>query len=346
MPARSRWDSACGEHGRPDLGPRRADRRRGSGSRLRVSHVAPARRFARSKEQTPGPRAPSEQTVLPHRRGLLPDGRADPHDPRRGARGACRSPRAHILPARQTHPPGAPTSWCRSTTGSAPRRVVALHGRRPPAVARDGDVLVLGAGVTYTPADGARPVATLPGAGPGRPHGRLAPDPQRRHARRQRRHRITRRRHAARPRCARRGRRAGQRRVTARRPAADRRVPDRRRSDEPPTGRAHRRGARPRARGPQEYLKVGVRNAMVIAVARASPLVVDRAPSASRLGSVGPTAAAGPEAEAWLAGRFEWEADHVRRHPHAARVRPGAPPRPRPIDDHRSTPTTAVTRSR
>ncbi len=97
-------------------------------------------------------------------------------------------------------------------------------------------------------------------------------------------------------------------------------------------------------RGGQDYLKVGVRNAMVIAVASLA-MVVD-APNARigiGLGSVGPVPLRVVEAEAWLASRVDWpsmrligadgsgEAETVGRL--AALVRGAA----RPIDDHRST---------
>lgn len=63
----------------------------------------------------------------------------------------------------------------------------------------------------------------------------------------------------------------------------------------------------PVVRGFQGYAKVGVRNAMVIAVA--STCVVldqDRETAAVALGSVGPTILRCPEAEALLAGSLDW----------------------------------------
>jgi len=87
----------------------------------------------------------------------------------------------------------------------------------------------------------------------------------------------------------------------------------------------------PVARGPQEYLKVGVRNAMVIAVASVA-LVVDRDAHTVGvgLGSVGPTALAAPDACSWLGTQSDWRGDDV-AHEFAARVADAA----RPIDDHR-----------
>ena len=75
---------------------------------------------------------------------------------------------------------------------------------RSPSCGRSGatgDVLVLGAGLTYT--ELMEPDARGGGAGPGpgRPHRRIAADPQRRHHRRQPRHRVAGRRHAARARA-------------------------------------------------------------------------------------------------------------------------------------------------
>jgi CO/xanthine dehydrogenase FAD-binding subunit len=90
--------------------------------------------------------------------------------------------------------------------------------------------------------------------------------------------------------------------------------------------------------GPQEYLKIGTRNAMVIAVADLA-LVVDRPARAVRcaLGSVGPTVLRARDAEAWVAARVDWDTgqlvdEHVAGE-FGARVAAAA----RPIDDHRST---------
>jgi CO/xanthine dehydrogenase FAD-binding subunit len=91
--------------------------------------------------------------------------------------------------------------------------------------------------------------------------------------------------------------------------------------------------------GPQDYLKVGVRNAMVIAVASLA-LAVDL--EARRvgigLGSVGPTPLAAPEACSWVASRARWRSDGVEVGAEdvvefGERVAGAA----RPIDDHRGT---------
>jgi CO/xanthine dehydrogenase FAD-binding subunit len=84
--------------------------------------------------------------------------------------------------------------------------------------------------------------------------------------------------------------------------------------------------------GPQEYLKVGVRNAMVIAVASVAVVVdAETRRVGVGLGSVGPTALAAPDACDWLATQDDWrdQAVVVR---FARRVADAA----RPIDDHRS----------
>lgn len=105
----------------------------------------------------------------------------------------------------------------------------------------------------------------------------------------------------------------------------------------------------PAARGPQEFLKVGTRNAMVIAVASAG-LVIDTEERALRctLGSVGPVPMRCHEAEAYIDGELDWAAGA----PPQLRASGGAPLDPdvviahfgelcaaaaRPIDDHRST---------
>lgn len=95
----------------------------------------------------------------------------------------------------------------------------------------------------------------------------------------------------------------------------------------------------PAAFGTQEFLKVGTRNAMVIAVASVA-LVVDWEGRSVRcaLGSVGPTVLRAAEAEALVAGLLDWPARRLARREgsldeFAALVRAAA----RPIDDHRST---------
>jgi CO/xanthine dehydrogenase FAD-binding subunit len=98
----------------------------------------------------------------------------------------------------------------------------------------------------------------------------------------------------------------------------------------------------PRWRGPQDYLKVGVRNAMVIAVASlAFAIDFDRRRVGIGLGSVGPTPLAAPAAAEWLTGRLDWNRGGIELRDPAdieqfGRVVAQAA---QPIDDHRSTAT-------
>jgi len=92
------------------------------------------------------------------------------------------------------------------------------------------------------------------------------------------------------------------------------------------------------AAGPQEFLKVGTRNAMVIAVASAA-VVVDRRARSVRvgLGSVGPTPLRAPAAEALAAGSVDWDRqtiDDAAVFEQFGRLVSDAA---RPIDDHRSS---------
>jgi CO/xanthine dehydrogenase FAD-binding subunit len=89
--------------------------------------------------------------------------------------------------------------------------------------------------------------------------------------------------------------------------------------------------------GPQEFLKVGTRNAMVISICCAA-LAVDRASRSVRigLGAVAPTPVRAPEAEQYIAGEIDW--DSLTAPPEAVArfgelVRAAA----RPITDHRSS---------
>ncbi|HEY6746432.1 MAG TPA: FAD binding domain-containing protein [Mycobacteriales bacterium] len=93
----------------------------------------------------------------------------------------------------------------------------------------------------------------------------------------------------------------------------------------------------PRLAGPQEFLKVGTRNAMVISICCAA-LLVDPAGRTVRigLGSVAPTPVRAPDAESWIAGQIDWAALSA---PPAAVARFGELVRDavRPISDHRGT---------
>jgi CO/xanthine dehydrogenase FAD-binding subunit len=93
----------------------------------------------------------------------------------------------------------------------------------------------------------------------------------------------------------------------------------------------------PRIDGPQQFLKVGTRNAMVISVACCA-LVVDPESRTVRcgLGSVAPTPVRAPDAERFIEGEIDWAS--LRASPEAVArfgelVRAAA----RPITDHRST---------
>jgi CO/xanthine dehydrogenase FAD-binding subunit len=94
----------------------------------------------------------------------------------------------------------------------------------------------------------------------------------------------------------------------------------------------------PVLRGPQDYLKVGVRNAMVIAVASVALVVdLDRRELAVGLGAVGPVPLGAPDACRWLAHRLHWDDDTVRLTDpgDAARFGTLVAEAARPIDDHR-----------
>jgi CO/xanthine dehydrogenase FAD-binding subunit len=94
----------------------------------------------------------------------------------------------------------------------------------------------------------------------------------------------------------------------------------------------------PVATGPAGFSKIGVRNAMVIAVANCA-LVVDRRRRTLRcaLGSVGPVPVRDPEAEAWVADRLDWEGTTPVDPAVAAELGARLAAASRPIDDHRAT---------
>ena len=93
----------------------------------------------------------------------------------------------------------------------------------------------------------------------------------------------------------------------------------------------------PRLRGPQQFLKVGTRNAMVISIVCAA-LVIDLDGRTVRcgLGSVAPTPMRATEAEAFIGGEIDWDGP---RAPAASVTRFGelAAAAARPITDHRSS---------
>jgi CO/xanthine dehydrogenase FAD-binding subunit len=90
--------------------------------------------------------------------------------------------------------------------------------------------------------------------------------------------------------------------------------------------------------GPQEYRKIGTRNAMVIAVASVA-FVLDTSGRTVRcaLGSVGPVPLRAPEAEAFLAERIDWDRLAVDDPDDLVRFGELVAAAARPIDDHRST---------
>jgi len=90
--------------------------------------------------------------------------------------------------------------------------------------------------------------------------------------------------------------------------------------------------------GPQEFLKVGVRNAMVISVASLA-LVVDRPGRNVRiaLGSVGPVPIRAVEAEVLAAERIDWSGNGTFDPEVVKRVSELVADAARPIDDHRGT---------
>ena len=94
----------------------------------------------------------------------------------------------------------------------------------------------------------------------------------------------------------------------------------------------------PLLRGHQEFRKVGVRNAMVIAVASlALAIDADRRTVRCALGSVGPGPLRAAEAEAWLAGRVDWDGMLLGDPADLGRFSRMVADAARPIDDHRST---------
>jgi CO/xanthine dehydrogenase FAD-binding subunit len=93
----------------------------------------------------------------------------------------------------------------------------------------------------------------------------------------------------------------------------------------------------PRVRGPQEFLKVGTRNAMVIAIANCVVVVdLDKRTVRCALGSVGPVPIRAVAAEAFIAGEIDW--DRLSAPPSAiGRFSELVAAAARPITDHRST---------
>src|SRR5690606_10190799 len=90
--------------------------------------------------------------------------------------------------------------------------------------------------------------------------------------------------------------------------------------------------------GPQQYRKVGVRNAMVIAVASVA-LAVDpvRRRVGVGLGSVGPVPLPAPGARAFAASAVDWATGELLQDDAADRFGELVAAEAAPIDDHRGT---------
>jgi hypothetical protein len=264
-----------------------------------------------------------------------------------GARAALRARRAvergrgrphprsldEALRLKSEHParadPGRePTSWWRSTSIAAAGRVLNLNE----VDELRGWALENGDAPTRSRADvhgGDGRSATTSGTRRGLAHGRLAADPQPRDDRRQPRHRVPA--GDALPPLLIEGARSRSRASRrARHPA--RRVPRRRQAERARRGRADRGASRPTERQPQTFMKVGPRNAMVIAVTSLA-LVADRERSELRaaFGSAAPTprlvrGAARRGGHVPRAGRRCGEPD--RRRARHRRVPPPRSPRP------------------
>jgi len=94
----------------------------------------------------------------------------------------------------------------------------------------------------------------------------------------------------------------------------------------------------PIVRGPGEFLKLGVRNAMVIAVASCAVVVdTDRRAVRCALGSVGPVPVTAPEVDAWVATQLDWDGRRAPEPSVAAEFGRRMAAASRPIDDHRAT---------
>jgi CO/xanthine dehydrogenase FAD-binding subunit len=93
----------------------------------------------------------------------------------------------------------------------------------------------------------------------------------------------------------------------------------------------------PVAAGPQEFLKVGVRNAMVIAIASCA-LVVDleRRQVTCALGSVGPVPVRDTAVEMWLTARVDWDGERLSHQSVVEGFGRRMAAAARPIDDHRA----------
>lgn len=90
--------------------------------------------------------------------------------------------------------------------------------------------------------------------------------------------------------------------------------------------------------GPQEFLKVGTRNAMVISVASCALVAdPDRRELRCALGSVGPTPIRCPEGEAFAADRIDWDTMTIAEPGISEAFGERCATAAQPITDHRST---------
>jgi CO/xanthine dehydrogenase FAD-binding subunit len=93
----------------------------------------------------------------------------------------------------------------------------------------------------------------------------------------------------------------------------------------------------PQAAGPQEFLKVGVRNAMVIAIASCALVVdTDRRQVACALGSVGPVPVRDTAVEMWLTVRVDWDGNRLSHQSVVEGFGRRMATAAQPIDDHRA----------
>ncbi|GAA1097124.1 FAD binding domain-containing protein [Nocardiopsis composta] len=94
----------------------------------------------------------------------------------------------------------------------------------------------------------------------------------------------------------------------------------------------------PRPAGPQQFSKIGTRNAMVIAVANFSlALDAEKRAVGTGLGSVAPTPIRAEEAEEFLAAEFDWDGGAPLAEPVVRRFGELVASVARPIDDQRGT---------
>jgi CO/xanthine dehydrogenase FAD-binding subunit len=93
----------------------------------------------------------------------------------------------------------------------------------------------------------------------------------------------------------------------------------------------------PVAAGPQEFLKVGVRNAMVIAIASCALVVdLDRRTIGCALGAVGPAPIRDSGVELWVTTRVDWDGRRLSHQSVVEGFGRRMAAASKPIDDHRS----------